>query len=77
MKVTVELDLGELEDFLAWRKDKKSYDREIKKMGDEMELMAKKVLWAVEENPKKPGHYKIADQDHLDELVDMANEMFC
>ena len=77
MKVTVELELHELEEFIGWRKDKKTYDRETEKMADEMELMAKKILWAVEENPKKPGHYKVVDQDHLDEVVEMANEVFC
>lgn len=76
MKVTVELELHEVEEFLSWRKDKSCYDREEQKMAEEMELMAKKILWAVKENPKKPGSYKIDDQDHMDELVEMAAEMF-
>lgn len=76
MKITIVMEMGEFEDFCAWRKDKKQYDRDIEEVTGAHELMAKKVLWAVEENPKKPGHYKIADQDHLDELVDMANEFF-
>ena len=76
MKIVVEMTSEEFQEFLAWQKDKKEYDRELEKVGKDYELMAKQVLWAVEPDPKKPGKYKIIDQDHMADLFDAATEMF-
>ncbi|GAA6455950.1 hypothetical protein K200098A10_25010 [Flavonifractor plautii] len=34
----------------------------------------KKVTWAIEEDPKRPGKVKIVDQEHAAELLELAND---
>ena len=76
MKITVEMTSEEFQEFMTWKKDKDIYDREIEQADKDLTLMAKQVIWAVEEDPKKPGKYKIVDQGHMADLFDYAQEMF-
>lgn len=76
MKITVEMTAEEFKEFMAWRSDKDAYEKEIDKAYGDRELLHKKILWAVQPDPKKPGKCKIIDHDHATELVDMANDFF-
>ena len=76
MKITVEMTAEEFQKFMEWQSDKTIYERELDKIWDTHEFMAKKVLWAVELDPKKPGKCKVIDHDHACELVELANEVF-
>ena len=75
MMVTVQMSADEFQEFIAWRKDKESYDRELEKADRQLLLVLKKVSYTVEPDPKKPGKFKIGDQDHAEELLDMTVEM--
>ena len=72
MIIHVEMTSEEFQEYLAWQGDKTKYEKQEKKVNNQMELMAKQVTWAVEEDPKKPGKYKIVDQDHMADLYDTA-----
>ena len=76
MKIVVEMTSEEFQEFLAWQGDKAKYEKEVKKSRSHVERMAKQVLWAVEEDPKKPGKFKIVDQDHMADLHEEASEFF-
>ena len=75
MMVTVQMSADEFQEFIAWRKDKEGYDRELEKADRQLLLVLKKVSYTVEPDPKKPGKFKIGDQDHAEELLDMTVEM--
>lgn len=74
MKVTTELEREELTEFLAWLEDREMYKKELRKNGRRLLMLAEKVTFAIEiDNDDK--HYCVADQDHLDELAEMAYEI--
>lgn len=73
MKVVVEMTSEEFQEFMAWKRDKDMYEKDIEKLHREIDLMAKQVNWSVAPDPKKPGKYKIIDQDHLSDLYDAAS----
>lgn len=77
MKVQVEMTAEEFQEFISWRRNKEQYEEEIQSADGEMDYLYHKVLWSLEEDPKRPGKVKIAEQEHAAELVQMANEWFC
>ena len=74
MKIYAEMSSEEYREFLRWKDDKTLYERELDKQYCKMEHMCQKLLWAVEEESENPANFVIISQDHLCELVDMANE---
>lgn len=68
MLVKVEMSEEEMAEFLDFRKNK----RKNNSLKNELINLAKKVLWAIGENAS--GYY-IEDQDHADELCNMATEI--
>lgn len=76
MKITVEMTAEEFQEFMAWRSDKDAHEKELNKEYGYRELLCKKILWAVDVDPKKPGKCKIIDHEHATELVGMANDFF-
>ena len=74
MDVTVSMAAEEFLDFMAWKKDREQYAKEMAARSSEWEIMAKKATWAMEEDPKRPGKVKIVDQEHAAELLEMARE---
>ena len=74
MKVTVEMDIGELKAFIAWNEDRDMYKRKQLENGRKLVRLAEKVMFAIEIG-YDDEHYIIADQDHLDELAEMAMEI--
>lgn len=74
MDVTVTMTAEEFQRFVDWRKERDYYEKELDKETEKREFMAKKVTWAVEEDPKRPGKVKIVDQEHAAELLEMARE---
>lgn len=75
MKISVEMDAAEFEEFMAWRRDRKVNEREANKARGELEHFADKVLWAIGPDPEKTDRYGILDQDHAGELLEMAEEV--
>ena len=55
MEVTVNMRAEEFKEFMAWKKDRERYTKEMAAKSSEWEIMAKKVTWAIEEDPKRPG----------------------
>ena len=77
MKVTVEMTAEEFQEFLRYKADKGCFDADRKDADRKMEVLNKKIMWALEEDEKKPGKIKIISQEHAAELVEMATEWFC
>ena len=76
MKIQVEMTAEEFQEFFAWKKDKDCYERELREMDGKFEMLHKKVLWALDEDSKRPGKVKIIDQEQASELVEMSSEWF-
>ena len=76
MEIQVKMTAEEFREFLAWREDKDACDRELRKLDERFEYLHKKVLWALDEDLKRPGKVKIIDQEHAAELVEMSKEWF-
>lgn len=74
MQITVTMTEKEYADFVAWKQDRKYYAGKIDKEIANATWVAKKISWAIIEDPKKKGKAKIIDHDHALELLDMANE---
>lgn len=74
MDVTVTMTAEEFQEFMAWKKDQEQYARDMAARSGKWEIMAKKVSWAIEEDPKRPGKVKIVDQEHAAELLEMAHD---
>lgn len=77
MKIMVEMTSEEFREFLAWQGDKAKYEKEAKKSRSQIERMARQVHYAIEEDPKKPGKFKIVDQDHMADLYDETTDILC
>lgn len=75
MVIQIEMKIEEFEEFLDWKKEKKKYARELSEERRRRLRLAEKVLFAVELDYEKEEHYIITDQDHLDELAEMASEI--
>lgn len=76
MQITVDMTAEEFMEYMAWRSEKDVYEKKVDKDRKKIELLNKKILWAVDEDPKKPGKCKIIDHEHAAELVDKAKEFF-
>lgn len=72
MDVTVSMTAEEFLEFVEWKKDHTHHKKEIDAQARKTELFAKKVCWAIEEDPKRPDKVKIIDQEHAAELLEMA-----
>lgn len=76
MKIVVEMNSDEFQDFLAWQKDRNAYEREINERFKRFEPMARKILLSIGQDPKKANTVKIIDQEHAVELFEIASELF-
>lgn len=74
MQITVTMTEKEYADFVAWRQERKYYAGKIDKEIAKITMFAKKISWAISEDPKRKDKAKIIDHDHALELLDMANE---
>ena len=68
MTIHVEMEAQEFQEFLQWRGDRNMYQSKNRKMKQELDLVYKKIPYAVQPDPKKEGKYKIIDQEHMDDL---------
>ena len=74
MTVTVAMTTDDFLEFVAWGKDRDYYKSRLDKELNKREILAKKMCWAIDADPKKPGKVKIIDQDHAAELLEMAKD---
>ncbi len=74
MDVTVNMTAEEFLEFMAWKKERDYYEKELDQETSKREIMAKKATWAMAEDAKRPGKVKIIDQEHAAELLEMASE---
>jgi len=75
MDITVRMTAEEFLEFTEWQKDHTVNSKKLEKMRRWPEVLAKKLGFAVEPDPKKPGKFKIYDQEHMADLWDMAGEI--
>lgn len=74
MDVTVNMTAEEFQELMEWRRDRNNYTAIMEEWNRQWEIIPKKVTWAIEEDPKRPGKVKIVDQEHAVELLKMARE---
>lgn len=74
MQINVTMTEKEYADFVAWKQDRKYYAGKIDKEIAMITMFAKKISWAIIEDPKRKAKAKIIDHDHALELLDMAND---
>lgn len=74
MEITVKMSDLEFMEFQAYRTERKLFAAEEEKLHAKMEIMAKKVCWALEQDTKRPDRVKIVDQEHAAELLEMAKD---
>lgn len=72
MMINVQMSAEEFQEFMEYRKDKEQFKSEIKKVAGMPHAFAKILHNAVEQDPKRAGKYKIVDQEHMDDLMDMT-----
>lgn len=72
--VTVTMTADEFLEFMAWKKDRDYYEKELDKETEKREFMVKKTTWAIEKDQKRPGKVKIVDQEHAAELLELASD---
>lgn len=75
MKIVVEMSSEEFLEFTEWQKDKDRYKHQLASSEARIVRLAKSVDYAVEPDPKKKGKYKIVDQDHMDDLYELAGDI--
>ena len=76
MEISVKMSADEFLEFMEWQKDRNRYREDMAAATKKWEIFASKVRWALENDPKRPGKVKIADQEHAEELLEMAIEFF-
>lgn len=74
MEVTVTMSAEEFQEFMEWKKDRAYCETKLEAETNKVDILAKKVCWAIAKDPKKPGKVKIVDQEHAAELMDMADD---
>jgi len=67
MEIHVKMNEAEMNDFLAYRREKAGRTAARNRLQE----LAKKVLWAIGPNAKCNG-FIIVDQDHAEDLMEMA-----
>ena len=75
MKIQVEMTSTEFQEFIQWQEDKETYDRELEEIDRQYIGILRKIGFSVGPDPKKPGKFKITDQEHAEELIDWANDL--
>ena len=74
MDVTVTMTAEDFLEFAEWKKAAEHYKSKEELVKLQLEIMAKKVCWAIGGDQKRPGKVKIIDQEHAEELLEMAND---
>ena len=72
MKIQVEMTKEEFLEFTQWQEDRDRYRAQNAELQRKNRMWAVKIDAAVEQDPKKPGKYKIVDHEHMDDLYLMA-----
>lgn len=72
MQVTVSMSPDEFVEYLAYRDDKQKFLREADLARRDKKLFSDRLKEAVAPDPKKPGRYKIVDQEYMEDLFILA-----
>ena len=75
MVVTVQMTDQEFLEFDQWRKDKRCYNVEVRKLESRFMALVKKITFALIRDEKKPKKIKILDQEHAMECLEWAEEL--
>lgn len=74
MKIHVEMTKEEFLEFTRWQEDRDRYRAQNEKLQSMNRVWAVKINAAVEQDPKKPGKYKIVDHEQMDDLYLMSGD---
>lgn len=75
MEITVKMTAEEFLEFNEYQKNRAVYAEKLVKLKRLPETLTQKLVFAVEPDPKKPGKFKIVDQEHMADLWDLAGEI--
>ena len=75
MKIIVEMTAEEFQEFCEYRKDKSMFSARVDHLSGRVQMLANKISYAVAPDPKKPGKYKIVDQEHMDDLYQLTADI--
>lgn len=75
MEITVKMTVEEFLEFNEYQKNRAVYAEKLVKLKRLPETLAQKLVFAVEPDPKKPGKFKIVDQEHMADLWDLTGEI--
>lgn len=75
MKIIVEMTAEEFQEFCEYRKNKSMFSARVDHLSGKVQMLANKIGYAVAPDPKKPGKYKIVDQDHLDDIYLLTEDI--
>jgi hypothetical protein len=68
MQVTVTMSAEEFAEFMSYQRDRDMFNRDVASLERNLGLFRDRLKSAVAPDPKKPGKYKIVDQEYLDDL---------
>lgn len=68
MNVTVTMSPEEFVEYLAYREDKQKFSRVAAFATRDLKIFTDRLVSSVSPDPKKPGKYKIVDQEYMDDL---------
>lgn len=72
MQVTVTMSDREFVEFMNYREDLDKFNRKTASLEREVSMFHERLKDAIEPDPKRPGKYKIVDQEYLDDLMIMT-----
>lgn len=74
MEITVKMTVEDLLEFNEFQKERATYQQRAEKTLGKLEYFARRICWALGEDPKKEGKVKIIDQEFAQELLEQAGD---
>ena len=74
MEISVKMDAAEFQEFMEYREAKGKFEAALERVKRAPAMIAASLAYAVEPVKGKPGKWKIADQEHMDDAMSMAAE---
>lgn len=71
MTVTVSMAAEDFSEFMSYLKDKEMFKRDQLALERDLGMIHDRLKSAISPDPKKPGKYKITDQEYLDDVMIM------
>ena len=74
MEINVKMDTSEFKEFMEYREAKAKYEVALKRVVNAPAMIAMSLANAVDPVEGKPGKWKIVNQEHMGDVMSMAEE---